>query len=137
MNKKVRGRATLQGESHCYPFIFFKTNHMEAICLPAAERVYHKPLRKARRKRDEVFNIELTYSRRHYRFTVKTDYPFGPECMGCDYDIFEGRKHMYSLNHVKNEDGILCWEIIKKPAKGHDPELVLQIGKAISHFYGE
>jgi len=109
---------------------------MEAVCLPE-EIVYRRAVRKPRRKRDEVFQVEFIYNRRHYGFVVKSDYPFGPECMGCDYDIYDGRKHMYTLNHARNEDGILCWEIKKKPAKGHDAELVLQIGKAINNYYGE
>jgi hypothetical protein len=85
--------------------------------------------------RDEIFDIEISYNDERYQFTVKTDYPAGPECMGCDYDIFKGRKHLYTISQCKNEDGIECWEVKKKPAKGYHPELPQLIGKAIDHHY--
>lgn len=86
-------------------------------------------------KRDEIFEIGLKYKNQSYQFKVKTDFPAGPECMGCDYDIYHGRKHVYTLSHCKNEDEIHCWEIKKKPAEGHDPELAQQIGRAIDQHY--
>ena len=105
--------------------------------MPVETRIYRKPTRRAPRKRDETFNIQFDYNGKNYLLTVKTDYPAGPDCMGWDYDVFEGRKHLYTLNHCKNEDEILCWEIKKKPAAGLDEDLVRQIGRAISAYYGE
>ena len=85
--------------------------------------------------RDEVFNIAVRFNNAERAFTVKTDYPAGPECMGCDYDIFIGRKHLYTLSQCKNEDEIHCWEVKKKPKEGHEPELVQEIGRAIDLHY--
>ena len=85
--------------------------------------------------RDEIFNIDLNFNNQYWSFTVKADHPAGPECMGCDYDIFQGRTHLYTLSQCKNEDEIECWEVKKKPREGYDPELVQQIGRRIDEHY--
>ena len=105
--------------------------------MPVITPVFRKPARRVRRKRDEAFTISINYNGTELLYTVKSDYPAGPECMGWDYDIFQGRKHLYTLNHCKNEDEVVCWEIKKKPSTGHDPELVKHIGLAILKYYGE
>ena len=87
------------------------------------------------RMRDEVFDIEVKYNNESYLFKVKTDYPAGPPCMGCDFDIYLGRKLLYILSQCTNEDEIACWEVKKKPASGHDPEFVQKIGEAIDTHY--
>ena len=74
--------------------------------------------------RDEIFDIEVKHKQQLVTLKVKTDYPAGPPCMGCDFDIFQGRKLLYILSQCTNEDEIECWEVKKKPASGHDPELV-------------
>lgn len=84
--------------------------------------------------RDEIFDIKFDYKGQQYTFTIKTDLPMGPEPFGCDYDVYIGRKHVYTLNQCKNEDAIECWEIKKRP-ENHDPELAQQIGKAIDRYY--
>jgi hypothetical protein len=89
----------------------------------------------AGRKRDEVFNIKVRFKNRTIGLTVKADYPAGPECLGCDYDIYEGRKHLYTLNQCKNEDKVECWEIKKRSNKDLDPGFAELIGKAIDKHY--
>ena len=85
--------------------------------------------------RDEVFGIEVRYNKQVYALKVKTDYPAGPPCMGCDFDIYQGRKHLYTLSQCTNEDEIECWEVKRKPDDGHDPELAEKIAKAIDRYY--
>lgn len=85
--------------------------------------------------RDEIFDIAFSYNHQAYQFTVKTDYPAGPECMGCDYDVYQGRKHVYTISQCRNDDAVDCWEVKKKPREGHDPELAQSIGKAIDAHY--
>jgi hypothetical protein len=85
--------------------------------------------------RDEVFNIEIKYNKQVYALKVKTDYPAGPPCMGVDFDIYQGRKHLYTLSQCTIEDDIECWEVKKKPEQGHDPVLVQKIGRAIDRYY--
>ena len=86
-------------------------------------------------KRDEVFDISVKYKKQLWKLKVKTDYPSGPDCLGWDYEIYDGRKHLYTLSQCKNDDDIECWEVKKKPKEGHDPALVQRIGKAIDQHY--
>lgn len=85
--------------------------------------------------REEVFDIAVTHQGQVYNLKVKADLPAGPEPFGSDYDIYAGRKHIYTLNQCRNEDGFLCWEIKKKPKDNHDPELAHAIGAAIDRHY--
>lgn len=85
--------------------------------------------------RDEVYEIEFKYKGQSYKYTVKADLPLGPEPFGSDYDIYFGRKHLYTLNHCKNEDEVHCWEISKKPVQDKDPDFAQAIGAAIDKYY--
>jgi len=85
--------------------------------------------------RDEVFDVEFEYKGEPYKVRVKTDLPLGPEPLGADYDIYIGRKHIYTLNHCKNEDEVHCWEISKRPGDERDPDFAQAIGNAIDKYY--
>lgn len=85
--------------------------------------------------RDEIFEITVNHKGQPHVFTIKTDLPVGPEPFGADYDVYRGRKHLYTLNHCKNEDEVHCWEIKKRAPNDGDPDLAEAIGLAIDDYF--
>ena len=87
--------------------------------------------------KDEVFEVPFTYNGKDHIVKVKTGCPTTPECFGCDYDIYTGGKLQFTLNHCKNEDEVLCWEVKKRYKAVYDPEFALAVGKAIDKYYAQ
>lgn len=85
--------------------------------------------------KEEIFDLTFQYKGKEEKVRVKADLPFGPEPLGSDYDIYIGRKHIYTLNQCRNEDDIHCWEIRKKGKGAFDHDFAQAIGEAIDKYY--
>lgn len=85
--------------------------------------------------KSEVFDLDVNYKDQNVKVRVKADLPVGPEPLGSDYKVYMEGKHVYTLNHCKNEDDRYCWEIKKKSSTNHDEGLAQAIGKTIDKHY--